>query len=153
MPAITHIRYTHDAMIDLVIAEPSISQGRLAQHFGYTEPWVSQVVNSDVFQARLAERKSELIDPAIVAAIEERLKGVTTLALNVVEQSLVSRRDPEYALEVLKVSTKALGYGAKVENQTNITSFVVALPSKEPDAAKWLEKFAPTYDAVPVASS
>jgi hypothetical protein len=38
---IQKVRYTHDAMIDLIIADPSIHQNHLAKIFGYTASFVS----------------------------------------------------------------------------------------------------------------
>ena len=35
--SIARVKYSHDAMIDLIIANPMIPQGQIAQHFGYTQ--------------------------------------------------------------------------------------------------------------------
>ncbi len=33
----TKLRYTHEAVIDMILAEPGVSQGKLAATFGYTQ--------------------------------------------------------------------------------------------------------------------
>ena len=53
------IRYTHEGLIDMIIAEPWVSQNELAMRFGYTAPWISTVMTSDAFLAKLEERKAE----------------------------------------------------------------------------------------------
>ena len=53
------VKYSHDAMIDLIIASPGIQQNTLAIHFGYTVGWISTIMQSDAFQAKLAARKDE----------------------------------------------------------------------------------------------
>jgi hypothetical protein len=75
---IAKVGYTHDAMVDQLIATPHISQGELASIFGYSQTWVSQVINSDAFQARLAHRKEQLADPLIIRSIEERPSAAST---------------------------------------------------------------------------
>lgn len=108
------ISYTHDAMIDMIIQEPSISQGKLALAFGYTQAWVSIVMASDAFQARLAERKEELIDPAIRATIEERFRAVTNRSLEILAEKLAKEADKipdNLALRCAELGAKALGVG------------------------------------------
>lgn len=150
--SIAKIRYTHDAMIDLIIASPAISQGELAREFGFTEAWVSIVINSDAFQARLAQRRSELVDPVVLAGIEKRFAACMDQALEVAQHAISVQRDPDYALELLK-----LGMGKNRSGETNITqNFVVALPGKETTSNDWLLKYAPgaaaaTIDVTPTA--
>ena len=35
--AIQRVSYTHDALIDMIIANPEVSQGELSKAFGYTQ--------------------------------------------------------------------------------------------------------------------
>jgi hypothetical protein len=137
--AIGRVRYTHDAMIDMLIANPVISQGELAAAFGYTQAWVSRVLNSDAFQMRLAERKADLVDPTIAATIEEKLKAVASRSLDVVLDKLQAAPSADYSLKVLEVSAKALGYGARQANLNVQQNFVVALPSKAENTTQWLD--------------
>ena len=85
---IAKMRYSHDAMVDLIVQNPWISQNELAATFGYTPGWVSQVIASDAFQARLAERKEEVVDPLIRATIEEQFKGLVARSLEILRQKL-----------------------------------------------------------------
>src|SRR2546421_725388 len=58
-PLVRGLRYTHEAMVDMLIAEPWISQNELAARFGFSPSWISTVICSDAFQAKLAERRGE----------------------------------------------------------------------------------------------
>lgn len=137
--AIDRVKYTHDAMIDMLLANPVISQGELASRFGYTQAWVSRVMNSDAFQARLAERKTELVDPGLAATIDERLRAVATKSLdNVLEKLTNNPTNGDFSLKVMEVATKALGYGARQSNLQVQQNFVVALPTKAEDSTTWL---------------
>jgi hypothetical protein len=112
------VRYTHDAMIDLMIADPTISQNDLARHFGYTASWVSQIIASDAFQSRMAERREEIVDPTIRATVEERFKGIVHRSLEILAEKLnrPSEQIPDnLVIRTAELATRALGYGAKSE--------------------------------------
>ena len=117
-PGILKVSYTHDSMIDLIIANPVISQDQLAIHYGYTAGWVSQIIASDSFQVRLAERKDELIDPTIRASIEENFKALVVRSLAILREKMnkpASAIPDNLALRTLELSTRALGYGVRPE--------------------------------------
>ena len=136
--AIARVSYSHDAMIDLLLARPDISQGELARHFGYTQPWVSRIMNSDAFLARMAQRKSDLVDPSLALTIDERLRAVASKSLDVVLEKLeLPSATFDQALAAATVASKALGYGARQQNLSVQTNFVVALPAKAVDATAW----------------
>lgn len=141
--AIQKVSYTHDAMIDLIISDPWITQRRIADHFGYTEGWVCQVFAADAFQSRLAERKNELVDPAIKATVEERFKGLLLHSLEVLRRKLEQPTiEAETALKAVDIASKALGYGAKVQQNNNV-QFVVHVPGKSATAEAWAEAHNP----------
>lgn len=141
--AITRVSYSHDGMMDLILGNPQISQGAIAAHFGYTQAWVSRIMNSDAFQARLAERKGELIDPTIVASLDEKLRALASKSLDVVLEKLTVTGNPDTALKALEVTTKALGYGARQQNLNVQQNFVVALPGKSESAELWAQAHGP----------
>lgn len=139
--AIGRVKYTHDAMIDLIIANPAISQNEIARHFGYTAAWVSRVFNSDAFQARLAVRKFDIVDPALVLSVDEKLRTLASRSLDVVLERMESAPKTQDALAALSIATKALGYGARQSNVSLQANFVVAMPEKLEDANVWQAKY------------
>lgn len=142
--AISRVRFTHDAIIDFILANPAAHQNDLAKEFGFTVPWISRVMCSDAFQARLAERKTELIDPSIIATIEERMRGVTQQSLEILAEKLEATKSADLALNVLNVATKALGYGARVAPQVqNTNNFVVVVPPKSQSVEQWAADHGP----------
>lgn len=112
--AIAKVGYSHDAIIDMIVKEPGISQGELAERFGYTQGWMSRVINSDAFQHRLAERRKELVDPVVTQGLNERLRAVSARSTDVILDALDKPNPSKHvALEALKISARALHYGAK----------------------------------------
>ena len=115
-PAIQKIRYTHDAMVDCLIQNPAISQNDLAKIFNYSVSWISQVITSDAFQARLAARRAEITDPILQASVEERFKGLVSRSLEILSEKLnkpAAEVPDNLALKALEISSKAAGYGAR----------------------------------------
>lgn len=112
------IRYSHLAMIDMLIAEPWIKQNELAMRFGRSPSWISTIMASDAFQATLAKRRAEVTDPIMIATVEERFKGIALRAAEILEDKLSapSHTIPDtLALRSLELASRAAGYGARQE--------------------------------------
>lgn len=130
------VSYTHDAMIDEIIANPGISEIELAARFGFSKPWVNRLICSDAFQARLALRKEEIVDPSLTATVEERFRGVVVESLRIVQEKLEATDDPKLAMKVLELNARAQGYGARPTTVQNNT-WVVPLPERAISSAAW----------------
>lgn len=133
--ALAKIRYTHDAMINMILASPGISQNELAAQFGYSASWISQIMTSDVFQARLMERSAEMIDPTLRATIEDQLKGLAARSIEIVKEKLSKPADEvtdQMAVRVMEASGRLLGYGAREQTvavQVNVDNHLDSLAS------------------------
>ena len=111
-PAIQKMRYSHEAMVDLIVSNPWISQNELAAHFGYSPSWISCVIASDAFQAALAARREEVVDPAMKATIEERFRALVVKSLEVLASKLNAPVvSDNVALRAAELGAKALGIG------------------------------------------
>ena len=142
--ALQRVNYSHDAMIDVIIAVPGCKQDTIAEHFGYSVGWVSRIMCSDAFQKRLAERRTEIINPGLVTTFEERLRGLAAQSLDILVDKLdvTETVDPVtgkvlpvdnsgMALKCLELSAKALGYGARQTNVAVQTNFSLKIMSDE----------------------
>ncbi len=145
MPELQRVRYSHDAMIDCIIANPAMSQREIAAIFGRTESWISIVFNSDSFKERLAERKEELVDPALRATFEEKLKALADKSFQVIMDKLQAQPDAGLAVKALDLTTRALGYGAKQpQTQINFQQNVAVVPAKAASTDEWMKTFSPS---------
>lgn len=147
--SIKKVRYTHDAMIDCIIAEPSVQQNQLAVMFDRTPAWISTIISSDAFQARLAERRGELIDPGLLVTINERFAAIATESLARLHERIatpIQVVSDDFMLKIAEFSTRGLGYGARAagsDSNVNV-AVVVQVPPKIPDAQEWAARYAPT---------
>lgn len=141
------VSYSHEAMIDILIHEPTITQNELAKRFGYSVSWVSIVMGSDAFQAALAKRRDDLLNPEIIASLEERFRGLAAQSMQVIADKLEKTQNPDLAVKALEISSKALGFGARSAPQGPITNnFVVALPPKIESASDWAAAHSQTIE-------
>lgn len=130
--------YSHDALIDLILANPAITQNELAATLGYTPGWVSQVIGSDAFQAALATRKDQIVDPLLRGAVEESFKGLVLQSMHKLREKLEANPSDNLVLEVFKNSTRALGYGSRIEVNANVkhSHSLIGVLSSLPPAAR-----------------
>jgi hypothetical protein len=158
MPEIQKVRWNHEAVIDAMLANPDMSQNELAAVFGYSPAWLSIVINSDAFQAKLSERREELINPILRSTLEDRMRGVAAKAAEVILEKLHAAPELKGAISALEVTTRALGYGAKT-SEVNVTVQPVAVvPAKELSTEAWSRNYSPNgrpaevIDVTPSAS-
>ena len=102
------VAYSHEAMIDVILQDPTVTSQELAEVFGYSAGWVSRILSSDSFNARLAQRKSALVDPIISRSINNRLKTVAIRSMDVIEEKLAAEPSAQYALDALEFATQGL---------------------------------------------
>lgn len=116
------IRYTHEGLIDMIIAEPWVSQNELSARFGYTPAWISTIMTSDAFLSKLAERKGEVVDPVLQMGLEERFRAVTKRSMEVLMDKLSKPSeaiDDKLALRAAELGAKSLGFGV-AQTQVNV---------------------------------
>ena len=145
MPAIERINYTHDALIDAIITNPEKTQREFAAIFGYGESWLSIIMNSDSFKERLHERREEIVNPILRATVEDRMKALVQKSTEILLERLAVDPDPSLALKTLEVTSRSLGYGAKLAGpavQVNVAP-VAVVPAKELTASTWMQSYSP----------
>jgi hypothetical protein len=115
------LHYTHEAMIDLIIACPEISNEEIALRFGYTPSWISTVVVSDIFQAKLASRREQIIDPELRTSVRAQFKGLLERSMEILRHKMnAPAKDvpDQLAVQVAKMASTSLGFGVK---ETKVT--------------------------------
>lgn len=152
--AVAKVRYSHEALCDMLLAQPWSSQKDIAAYFDYSEAWVSQLLQSDALKEYMIKRKVELMDPLLRASMEERLDGLARRSIDILQAKLdlpIDKVSSEVAIKALDISTRARGYGAGAKGVSITQNFVVAMPEKSVNGEAWVEKHRPpaiTVDTV-----
>lgn len=102
------VTYTHEAMIDLILQDPTVRSSELAEVFGYSQAWIARILASDSFQARLAQRKGALVDPIIARSLNTRLRTVAMRSMDIIEDKLAAEPSAQYAMDALEMATMGL---------------------------------------------
>lgn len=134
---IKRIRWTHELAIDMMLQNPHWDQRDLAQYFGYSDPWVSLVIASDAFQAKLAERRDEILNPEVKAGIEERFRALANHSLAKLREKLDNpNASDNLVLRSVELASKALGLGARPNGPiANVQVAIVVPPKAEREVA------------------
>ncbi len=101
--------YTHDALIDLMIARPGLFRHELAAHFGRTTVWLKNVMSADSFRAKYHARVGEMVDPLLQDGVKTRFDVMLNRSLEVLQAKLEKPADQVSDGLVLK----AIELGAK----------------------------------------
>lgn len=109
MAEIQRVRYTHEAIAEFLVTNPTVSQGEIAKVFGYSESWLSQVINSDAFQAyyrKLADERGALATHTVAA----KIAGFASLALDKAMEKLETGSSERFITDSTEQALRALGY-------------------------------------------
>lgn len=132
----------------MLVAKPFMTQRELAAHFGVSENWMSQVVRSDAFRARLAEEKEKHWSP-ILATNAEKLEALAAASLDKLLEKVqgpAAMPTDKLLVETAKLTTAALGYGARPSGERSgpAAQVIINLPAKAPDEKSWATRHAPS---------
>jgi len=106
------INHRHEAIIDIMIAEPSLTVTAIAEKMEYTLAWVSQVINSDMFKMRLEERRAAFnATLAMERTTELHKEAKAAHKIVMAELEAAEECDPRFALDVKDKAIKSLGFG------------------------------------------
>lgn len=115
----------HDLIMNWLIANPHLSQRECAAFFGVSETWLSIIIHSHAFQARLAEKQRELFS-ATVASIRDKLESVAHISLDRLAEVISESDDPEYILDAADRALHRLGYAPRTGSSAqpnNVTQY------------------------------
>jgi hypothetical protein len=143
MGALQRISYSHQDMIDFIIANPGITQRVLASRYGYTEAWISNVMASDAWGVAMAARRTEICDPVLVATVEERFKGIVLQSQKRLMEKLEAPQvSDNVVLKAMELGAKALGVGGNapppVPSQDHLTALANRLLDLQSNIRKTL---------------
>lgn len=109
----------HEAILQFMIANPTLKMSQVAASFGVTPAWLSTIVHSDAFQNQLARRHDELFDVAVVQELGDKVTAAAHLTIDEYLEKV-----PTLSADQLITSTDKLlgrlGYGSKNGNGSTV---------------------------------
>ena len=125
---LTHLNHRHDQIAEWLAINGDKTLTECARYFKYTLPWLSQVVNSDMFQALYVEICNER-KVAAVHTVANKMSAAASLALDgVIEDLKGGGLLPSQKLETAGQMLDRLGFSAKTatgqgNGSGNITNY------------------------------
>ena len=112
------LRYRYEAIIDYMLANPHLTQGQIADLIGCTQGWLSQVISSNGFQARYAERRHALSQEQ-ERLLSHKIYDMASKASDRVIAELDKGEDCDagFALDAATRALRAIGMGAPPSKQ------------------------------------
>ena len=98
-----------------LVLNPTRTQGDCARELAYTEPWLSTIINSDMFQA---EYKSRCKEAGTIAThtIQSKLGGIAAKVLERIEEKLdeegLNAPTERFLGDTANMALDKLGYGS-----------------------------------------
>jgi hypothetical protein len=111
MPELKNISVRHDQIMDWLIANPALPLSACAAFFGLTQPWLSSIIHSDLFQAELS-RKKEQVFGEVALTVKDRLTALAHDSLKRLHEKVVVEDSTGLLIDASDMALKALGFGA-----------------------------------------
>lgn len=106
---IKKLSHRHLAIMDWMLANPEKKLGECAEFFKVSAAWLSTVINSDLFQARFAERRN-VMEAHQHARISQKLLDMTEDGLGAMHDSLRDDEvDPKTKHDMTRTALEAIG--------------------------------------------
>lgn len=98
----------------MILAHPELSNTELGVRFNRSREWIGRVRQSDLFKEHILARRQEIVDPTLIATVEERLRMVADASLEKLLDKLTKPADeiPDNLLiAAAQLGAKGLGVG------------------------------------------
>lgn len=141
----------HRRLIEHMLADPTATIDEMASAMSVYPSSVAQIVNSDLFQARIHELRKEGTDVAI-ATIKERLAALANYGLEKLSQRICLETDPEKIARIVDMALRNMkggATGALGTPQTLQANFFVASPDQLSTARNIMENVRSLLPPIP----
>lgn len=133
---LSELSWWHDALIDLLIAQPQLRAKHLAEHFSVTPGWISTVTNSDSFREAYALRRGD-VESHILQGVTQKAETVALTSLDRIQEQLEDndKLTMGQLKEAATLGLETLGYGrAATQVKVDARSQTVNVNHVEPQA-------------------
>lgn len=109
---IKRVSIKHEAIMDFMIANPTVRAGDVAAHFGVTQAWLSTITHSDAFQDML-RAKQDCAFHTSVLPVKDKMMAIAHQALDRLEVLLPFETEATSVSKIAGDVLDRLGYGSK----------------------------------------
>lgn len=128
MAEIQSIRYRHEAIARWLLANPHRLLRECAQELGFTQAWLSSVINSDTFRVYMRQLSKEA-DSLVIYDIPAKLRGLASMSIDALTEQMeatlaagVTAGDREFVKSTAEMALHKLGYAPQSRVQPSGTT-------------------------------
>lgn len=108
---IQKVSIKHEAILNHLLENPTQSLREVAGSFGISQAWLSCIIHSDAFQAKLRERQDTVFHHTVVATIKDKAALVAHATLDKLAEQIPFINDAKQLTETADKILGRLGYG------------------------------------------
>ena len=110
-PGVQRVSTKHVEIMNYMLLNPTHKLADVARHFGLTQPWLSCIIHSEAFQARLAEKQGEIFNGTVLP-VKEKIAALAHQALDQIADRMPMMKD-ETVAAIADSTLDRLGFGSK----------------------------------------
>lgn len=118
---IAQLSSIHEALIDYMVINPHHGLKELASRFGYSATWISQITNSDLFKARLRDRRDAHFS-RLSASLTEKIQAAADIGVERLGAMIEASGDPRFVKDATDNLLNRLGYGVAKSGGVNVNA-------------------------------
>ena len=142
---IDDVNYRHEAIADFMLTHPEMKKGEIAETLGFTQAWLSAVINSDAFIAYYEQRRLSYNAELHQQTVNKLYELAIASADQLVDIVQAEGTDPRIIIDAKDKALQHLGYGTKNGSQApgggNTTNIFVASPEGLKAARERMSQF------------
>ena len=121
------LSHRHEMLLNWLVLNPDKTLRECADHFGWTQSWLSSIIHSDIFQSALRQKQQD-IAVRVAGSIPEKLRAAADIGVEKLAAHLEKSEDPEFILDATDKILHRMGYapqsarnpaGSPVNQQNN----------------------------------
>lgn len=127
MAEVQKLSIKHIDILNFLLANPMVKLQDVAAHYGITQPWLSQVIHSDMFQRLLKERQDAVFHHTVLP-LKEKLTTLAHQALDKLYDRVEATNDVGELREVATSALDRIGFSPKAAPavvNNNVTQLMV----------------------------
>lgn len=109
-PELKNLSHMHEAIMNWMLVNPARPLRECAAFFGVTQAWLSCIIHSGCFQARLKEKQDAIFNTAALD-ITTKLGALADVGVEKLQEQLETSENPKFIKEVTEMALTKLGFG------------------------------------------
>ena len=108
----------HELLGEYILQRPQATLTEMSNYFGYSPSWLSQVTNTDMFKAYMANRMKD-IQAVVSQDVPTRMATLAHLAIDRMEEVIVKTQDADTIVDSFDKVMHRYGYAPNAKNAVN----------------------------------